>query len=346
MKIRTGKSAAWYAISDIKDRRGNRVYVVGIKRQGLTLSKRFAVSVYGDDQTALQEAQHWRDRVLALLPPTTYRQLRTMVRRNNTSGVPGVNRIVKASGAAFWVAACELENRKKSKSFSVKKHGEEGARQLAMDARQSMLESVPNKMWLATHASQDLSASSCAGQSATTNDTALTWNSQAKEHFLARLREEGLIGQSAAPSPVRRRGYASLGGPLWEASYTTPDGKRIMRRFSIARYGEETAKRLADHAYANMKAEFSMPEPSTPALGLTARLAEEPERLLNVVTQRLALESDAALARKLAVPASTICRVRRRALPLGSALLVRLLEATELHIRELYALTHFDGPTT
>jgi hypothetical protein len=336
MKIRAGKSAAWYAISRTDDRRGGAVYIAAVKRQGLRVSKNFAVSVYGNEKAALKEARCWRDRVLALLPPMTYQRVRTVVRRNNTSGVPGVYRTVKASGA-YWVASSESDKGKKSKSFSVGTHGEEDARQLAIDARHSMLQSVPDKLWLATPASQELSASSRERSLAPPSECALTWSSRTKEDFLDRLRKEGLIGRSPT-LPVRRRDYASLGGSVWEALYVTFDGKRIMRRFSVAKYGDKTARRLAEEAHVALEAEFSIPKSDACELKLSERLAEAPDRLLDVALERLGLKNDAALARTLGVSAPTICKVRRRVLPPGPALTVRLLEATQLHIRDLYAL--------
>lgn len=63
-----------------------------------------------------------------------------------------------------------------------------------------------------------------------------------------------------------------------------------------------------------------------------------PNHLLDTLMVKLDVRSDAALARALGVPPSTISKVRHRLMPVNSSLLLAAHETTELSIRELRAL--------
>ncbi|HYD93944.1 MAG TPA: hypothetical protein VEC01_01365 [Noviherbaspirillum sp.] len=63
-----------------------------------------------------------------------------------------------------------------------------------------------------------------------------------------------------------------------------------------------------------------------------------PNHLLDTLMAKLGVRSDAALARALGMPASTISKVRHRLMPVNSSLLLAAHEATELSIRELRGL--------
>ena len=65
------------------------------------------------------------------------------------------------------------------------------------------------------------------------------------------------------------------------------------------------------------------------------RAGYTPNHLLDTLMVRLHVKSDAALARALCVPASTISKVRHRQMAVNSSLLLAAHEATEISIREL-----------
>jgi len=65
------------------------------------------------------------------------------------------------------------------------------------------------------------------------------------------------------------------------------------------------------------------------------RAGYTPNHLLDTLMVRLRVKSDAALARALCVPASTISKVRHRQMAVNSSLLLAAHEATEMSIREL-----------
>lgn len=60
-----------------------------------------------------------------------------------------------------------------------------------------------------------------------------------------------------------------------------------------------------------------------------------PNHLLDTVMQKLGVKSDAALARALDVPPSTISKVRHKQVGVNSTLLLAVHEATEMSIRDL-----------
>ena len=64
-------------------------WVVTMARHGARYSARFADSMCGNAERALQAAQSFRDALLALLPTAV---VPSKPRRNNTSGMPGVYR--------------------------------------------------------------------------------------------------------------------------------------------------------------------------------------------------------------------------------------------------------------
>jgi len=63
-----------------------------------------------------------------------------------------------------------------------------------------------------------------------------------------------------------------------------------------------------------------------------------PNHLLDTLMAKLDVKSDAALARALNMPPSTISKVRNRLMPVNSSLLLAAHEVTELSIRELRIL--------
>lgn len=65
------------------------------------------------------------------------------------------------------------------------------------------------------------------------------------------------------------------------------------------------------------------------------RAGYTPNHLLDSLMVRLRVKSDAALARALCIPASTISKVRNRQMAVNSTLLLAAHEATEMSIREL-----------
>jgi hypothetical protein len=64
----------------------------------------------------------------------------------------------------------------------------------------------------------------------------------------------------------------------------------------------------------------------------------QPNHWLDRVMLALDVKSDAALARAMRVPPSTISKVRHRRMPINSSLLLNAHELTEISIRDLRAI--------
>lgn len=77
---------------------------------------------------------------------------------------------------------------------------------------------------------------------------------------------------------------------------------------------------------------------------LSESIAESPDRVLDAVRKRLNLKSDAALSRALGVRPPVISKIRHRRLTIGPLILLRMLEATGLHIRDLLCLSQGAQP--
>ena len=74
---------------------------------------------------------------------------------------------------------------------------------------------------------------------------------------------------------------------------------------------------------------------------LSEQLARNPEPLLEVVLNKPHLKCGAALARTLGVTSPPISHIRRGKQPVSQSILVRMLKAMKLHIRELHQLVQF-----
>ncbi len=116
---------------------------VMITRDGKPLcNKSFADKKYGDSDQALQAAIDYRDRVLARSPPARKRERNQMLRRNNTSGLAGVCRCT-SRGREYYIAQTLLpDGTRLRKAFSIARHGEQAAMELAAAERQRQLAQV------------------------------------------------------------------------------------------------------------------------------------------------------------------------------------------------------------
>lgn len=113
---------------------------VRLQRHGEKASRFFSDRSYGDAGMALQAARQWRDIQLDLWQQKD-RPRTCEVSPRNASGVVGVSRVmVRASNGVtyfFWQATwCPTPGQRQCVKFSIKKHGDEIAYRLAIEARQ------------------------------------------------------------------------------------------------------------------------------------------------------------------------------------------------------------------
>ena len=123
---------------------------VAVMRNSITISKRFSDGKYGGRGEALQAAIHYRDDLLAKTDHFSHQiWLRSIIRRNNKSGIPGVARCEQIDKRnpntryAFWSARWTDEyGIGRQRSFTVLRHGELEAKQLAIAEREFQLKRV------------------------------------------------------------------------------------------------------------------------------------------------------------------------------------------------------------
>jgi hypothetical protein len=125
--------------------KSTHAWVVSLQRNKRITIKMFSDSVWGGNDKALAAARQWRDQQTQ--PADEYAHeiwRRNRLRTNNSSGLVGIGRYErplrpdgKPGGDAFWLASWIDENgRQRKRKYSVKRWGEEAARQRAIEERE------------------------------------------------------------------------------------------------------------------------------------------------------------------------------------------------------------------
>ncbi len=121
-------------------------WLVQVQRGDRTTIKMFSDGVHGGKRKAMQAAIAYRDQFLADTDHFKYQMwLRTILRRNNSSGIPGVARYISTdpktgNSWAFWLASWIDEHGiSRKRKFSVLRYGERTAKKLAMTEREQKL---------------------------------------------------------------------------------------------------------------------------------------------------------------------------------------------------------------
>ncbi|OYV07153.1 MAG: hypothetical protein CFE26_02465 [Verrucomicrobiales bacterium VVV1] len=135
-----GTLGSFYGIIRL-DQPGTGTYgwQVRLQRGGVRHARYFPDRASGGSQQSLAAAVAWRDELLANLADE--RQTRVCATSaRNSSGVIGVSRVIIRSGDGveylFWQASwTPVQGRRQSIRFSVRRHGDEAAFQLAVAAR-------------------------------------------------------------------------------------------------------------------------------------------------------------------------------------------------------------------
>lgn len=117
---------------------------VNLSRHRQSFMKYFSNLAHGGERKALAAALRYRREILRTHPALSRAEYAAIVRRNNTSGVPGVSRFPARGRGAHWVARWVPEPGAGAKSmkFSVARYGEARARALAVQARGRALEEM------------------------------------------------------------------------------------------------------------------------------------------------------------------------------------------------------------
>jgi len=131
------------------DVRNTHAWLVQVQRGNKIETKMFSDCTYGGKRRALRAALKLRNELLAqeLFEHQIWR--RTLLRKNNTSGIPGVARYDQLANprtgkrAVFWMASwIDEKGVGRKRKFSVFRYGEEEAKQLAIAEREKQLKRV------------------------------------------------------------------------------------------------------------------------------------------------------------------------------------------------------------
>jgi hypothetical protein len=146
--IRRHKAAinAWY-------------WVASFRRNGKLHTKQFHDAKYGGSTFAKAKAIAWRDKALASVRALTVRDFHKQVRSNNVSGVAGVHfHQTPAQPLGFWQAAIRHHDGTRiTRSFSVRKFGNDEAFRRATAARDELLSAVKDRPYLKSATAKRLS---------------------------------------------------------------------------------------------------------------------------------------------------------------------------------------------
>lgn len=154
---RANTSQALYGISRIDDP-SNRSHAwrVSLRRRGKRLVKNFPDKRFGGKRRALRAAKLCRDQWMREQPPLTRKEFAAATRRHNRTGITGVYTFAKRytlkDGTVretwYWAANWPTAPGESAhKSFSVKRYGNDVARQLAIRAREEGMQRVSGVYW-------------------------------------------------------------------------------------------------------------------------------------------------------------------------------------------------------
>ncbi|MEM6278357.1 MAG: AP2 domain-containing protein [Verrucomicrobiota bacterium] len=146
-----GETDPNYGISRLdQEAVGTRGWQVRFQRKGVRYGRFFSDSSWGGTENALQRARQFRDRLLARAQRSertaqASSRSHTGTTARNRSGVVGVTRIVQRSSAGseyhFWQASwMSASGVRETVRYSVLKHGDETAFELACRARRKALQ--------------------------------------------------------------------------------------------------------------------------------------------------------------------------------------------------------------
>ncbi|MFN3985913.1 MAG: AP2/ERF family transcription factor [Rhodocyclaceae bacterium] len=239
-----------YGISPYLDKgHEQRGWKLNIRRRGVLFYRSFNARDFGGLDGALQAALAVREEIIRDHPLMSKREWCATLRTTNTSGVPGVQRVRDRTGE-HWKAKVNFpDGHQKTRQFSINKYGGDGAHRLAIEARRKLLALVEGTV--AMH-HPDVPEPDH-------DDPAIP-------HFdqVVRVAADDLGPNPLAPpvacevvgvhlTHIKDKKPSPDGSfrvtPYWTATMelsTESDRSRPLRRyFSVLRYGDEEARRLA-----------------------------------------------------------------------------------------------------
>lgn len=214
---------------------------VTINRRSALIDRRFSWKEYGGMDQALKAAIAFRNQVNREYSPLTKRQMCATLRSNNTSGVPGVFRLLDKTGP-YWKAHIHYaDGRYKSRQFSINKYGAEDAYRRAVEARRMLLQDTDGHAALHPDM-RDYRATAPEQEPVVVRQP---FRVEAEDNPYARQSVCDVTGVGLSHVKTVTAGGIAYTITYWTATIKKANGLPKRRYFSIDRYGEEEAKRLA-----------------------------------------------------------------------------------------------------
>lgn len=244
--------------------RGGDLFHVALLRNGKTYQKDFFFKRCGGEQLAMRLAQAWRDMVIARHPPMSMSEFCSIVRSNNTSGVPGVYRTMKSHRAkigrvskVYWHARVPLAGGKhRIVNFSVSRLGEEEARMRAMASRVQSLQELESIVFRASRQPQPVSTESdiLMLEAKLRAPMERRMRQEAKREA-KRQRDDNLLAARLAQSATLEREAletaTNLTGEPYIGRHETTSGTGQYWRVSIIRQGTRYRKTFSDSVHGS-----------------------------------------------------------------------------------------------
>lgn len=212
-----------------------------MRRRGNLIHRRLSVKEFGSMDTALQAAIEFRDQINRECVPLTKRELCATIRGTNTSGVPGVFR-ARDGVQEYWKAGLLTANgTKRTRQFSIKKYGEDVAFDLAIQARSQLLDMVSG--FHVHH--PDIKNETRALPATQCQVTRQPCRLAPDENPYARERECDVPGVGITNVKTTTANGTTYITRYWTSMVRDKAGLPKRRYFSVAKHGEDEAKRLA-----------------------------------------------------------------------------------------------------
>jgi hypothetical protein len=162
----TDESAKMYGITRIDNEKyRTHAWRVSLSRHKKMHVRNFSDKKCGSKEIALQQAILHRDELVRTYPPITRKEICKLKRSNNKTGITGVYQYAKPYTLSdgeirenwYWEASWpDIEGESVAKAFSVKKYGEELAKQMAIRARNNGVKNVEGVYWVSKRGKLEL----------------------------------------------------------------------------------------------------------------------------------------------------------------------------------------------
>ena len=212
-----------------------------MNRRGITVDRKFTLKDYGDTDAALQAAKDFRDELHRDYAPLTKREMCATVRSSNTSGVPGVQRVFDSGSPSWKACLIDANGRMHSKQFSTSKYGEDAAFQLAVKARLQLLATVTGYVVYHPEVRDEMRAlPECACEVLRQPNKI-----EPAEHPYPYRPESDIPGVGVTNVKSVDSNNKIYTTRYWTSTIRNESGLPKRRYFSVIKYGEEEAMRLA-----------------------------------------------------------------------------------------------------